>query len=169
MLLPFQRYVFVTSPSIKELQRKFLILLEQKYSSGSRAPKIRKSDTPRTPLFTGAIEGDRFYLILHKYNGDEDIVKVSGVMSNQGDHLQLDLRLLISGSWMVTFAGSIVLALVAAYMYGFIGENLFDVVLSTPVMPYLILVVTAIYINLKRFSNKAFSMLEQIVYWLELE
>lgn len=170
MLLPFQRFVFAASPSLKELHRKFHLLMEQKIGNLKRDRKtIKHKESGMTPLYTGAIEGDRFTINSHKHNGDEDIVKITGLISDRGSHLEVELRLHFTSSWLAIIAGSIVIALVAAYMYIFIGEKLFDLLIASPAIPYLLLVTLSVYINLRRYSNKAQSMIEHIIDWLELE
>jgi hypothetical protein len=169
MLLPFQRFMFVTSPSVKDLHRKFSLLLEQKIDLSGGRRTLRKTQIARAPLFTGTMEGDRFFVQLHKVNGEEDVVRVAGSLSHKDNSLVVELKLLFSGSWIVSFANTVVIALAAAFMYSYIGEKVFHRVLAIPSMPYLILTLTAIYINLRRYSNKAVQMLQQLVYWLELE
>ncbi|MFO7722862.1 MAG: hypothetical protein R6V49_06525 [Bacteroidales bacterium] len=169
MLLPFQRFIFVTSPSVKELHRKFFLLLEQKSDFPVGRKSMKKSQGSSVPLFTGTLEGDKLSIQSHKLNGEEDIVKIAGSLKHEDNRLEVELRLLFTGSWIATFAGTVVIALVAAYLYGFIGEKLYDRVLANPSLPYLILAATAFYFNLKRYSNKAYNMIQQLAYWLELE
>lgn len=120
-------------------------------------------------MFTGTFEEEKIILNTHKYNGDEDIVKISGQLKAKGQYQCMEIQLLITTSYLVTFAASIIIALVAAYMYTYIGEKIFHRIFSNEMMPYLILVISAIYINLRRYSNKATALLGHLVYWLELE
>ncbi len=169
MILPFQRFLFITAPSVKDFKRRFLLLLEQKGELSGKRRTLKKNGGARAPLYSGTLEGDRFILYAHKYNGEEDLVKITGTIRTSGKYLKVELRLMLTGSWLVALAAGIVIALVAAYVYTFIGEKVFYHLLANPFMPYVILTVTAIYINLRRYSSKAVSMLEQLVYWLELE
>lgn len=170
MLLPFQKFVFAATPSMKELHRKFHLLMEQKSGNLKRDRKtIKRKASGISPLYTGAIEGNRFTINSHKYNGDEDIVRITGLIIDRGSQLELELRLLFTSSWLANIAGSIVIALVAAYMYLFIGERLFELLIASPAIPYLLLVTLSVYINLRRYNNKAHSMIEDIIEWLELE
>jgi hypothetical protein len=169
MLMPFQRFTFVTSPSVKELHRKFFLLLEQRNDFATGRKTIKKSPLSRAPLYTGTLEGDRFILQSHKSNGEEDIVRIAGSLHHQEDHMEVELRLHFSGSWIAIFAGTVVIAFVAAYMYSYVGEKVFEIATSNASMPYLILTLAAFYINLKRYSNRAYNMLQQLAYWLELE
>jgi hypothetical protein len=169
MLIPFQTYRFIAKPPVKELHRKFLLLLEQKNGGSGKRKMLNQGKSSGTPLFTGAMEGEQFTLCTHKANGEEDVVKIAGKIGLEDHKLTLEIRLLYTNTWLATMAGSIVIAMAAAYLYTLIGEKILDIKLTIAAMPYLILTLGAVYVNLKRFSNKATLLFEQLMYWLELE
>lgn len=119
--------------------------------------------------FTGSIKGDSFFINQIKPNGEEDVARIVGLIKPQESYLSIEVGLRLTGSWLVSIAGSIVIAIIAAYMYTFIGWRLFDHTITNAAMPYLLLIVTAIYINLRYYSNKATGLIEEMVFWLELE
>jgi len=169
MVYPFQRYTFHSAGSAAELRHRFFLLLEQKQevSFGKRTTSMRK--TSKTVMFSGMFEGDVFELTGHRKNGGEDLVKFSGRIATAQNHLKVEIGTGLTATALTTVVLGIVVAMVLAYGYVFIAERMSMVSYVKEEVPYLLFPLVSLYISLKRYNARATALMEQIIYWLELE
>lgn len=169
MILPFQKYIFVSGFSVPELHRRLMLMFEQRIGFSENYNAKRRIGKQHTPVFSGLVEKDRFLLVSHKQGGEEDLAQIKGVITRKGILNELEVELRFTTSWLTELAAGLVLALVAAYMYGFIGMKLLIMENATPLASYFVLVMASLWINLRRYGRRAEALLEQLVNWLELK
>jgi len=168
MLLPYQRYYFLSGDTIRELHRKFQLMMDQRTAISRRVGLFKKGDVPNGIRYSGTMEGNRFQITPLKHNGDEDIATIHGEIDVKDHQLRIAVQTRFTGSYLMQTVGSIVVVMVAVYMYAYIGVNLFKAQLPEGFMMYLIALLLTVWINMRRYSQKVTALLEELMEWLEL-
>lgn len=169
MVYPFQRYTFYTQSSLKELSNRFFLLLEQKQEISFGTNRRWRKKTAKPVMFSGLFDGSTFELTGHNKNGGEDLVKFSGRVTSEDKHLKVEIGTSLTGTAFTSAVLGVVIALVLAFGYVFIAERVPVVSYVKEEIPYLIFPLLSVYISLKRYSARATALIEQLIYWLELE
>lgn len=169
MVYPFQRYIFQAHNSPKELSNRFFLLLQQKQeiSFGKSRRWTKKAANP--VMFSGFFDGSSFELTSHRKSGGEDLVKFSGQVTPEQRFLKVEVHTGLTSNALTTVLLGVVIALVLAYGYIFFAERMSMISYLKEEILYLIFPVLSLYISLKRYSTKATALMEQLIYWLEME
>jgi len=169
MLLPYQKYLLYTLLTPKELQRQAALLSAQQYSPGMSGSLFRRKRTGGTPVCLCTLEGQHLTVTGLKPGGDEDIVKISGHLGEGQGRLTMEVQLLPTTAGFVSMARSVVLALVAAYLYLILGSRLLGFETSNDAVIWVVLAAMATYFQLRQFSSRATLLMEHLIHQFELE
>lgn len=168
MLLPFQRYRFVSQDSFDEFRRKFQLMMDHRITTPRRFGWMKRGDAPFGKRYTGVIDENSFQIVLHKPNGDEDLVSVRGTAETKGNMVHLTVQTRITGTYLMQTVGSLVVVLVGVFMYAYMGKNVFKASIPEGFSIYLIALLLTTWVNMRRYSQKATTLLEELMEWLEL-
>ncbi len=170
MLLPWQRYEFTTKAPLRELQRKTRLLSLQTHPLSERRRWFgRRKPQGSSPLCVCEWEGDKLRITGMKSGGDEDMVRLDGLVTDDDVERKVVFQLKLTSNGLASAALSLVLGPVVGFLYLTIGERIMSEAISNECLVWLLVISMAVYFSLKQYSSRAEMLLEQVIYWLELQ
>lgn len=144
-------------------------MLEQRKEYFRSRIRSSRQQSELNPLFGGSTEGDEFSVVAYQSNGAEHLVKIHGTITPGKHATRVEVRMGFTGTWLMSLVAGAVIAFAVAYLYTFLGYRIFRMPVDNNILPYLLLEILSVYVNVRRYNTKAVALVEQLIYWLELE